>query len=125
MFDKQCFASTNFDSTKNLVGSTVQLAIEMKSVRLLVFRMCVMFLVVVHTYMLRCTSLVVLTLQNALLILVMRYARTRTGDMFFSSTAVVAAEFFKVIGCLVVITWEEGSVQGLWHNLNQVCTESW
>jgi len=71
--------------------------------------------------MLRCTSLVVLTLQNAVLILIMRYARTRPGDMFYSSTAVVAAELLKTIGCLFIILLEEGSIRGLWNHLNQVC----
>jgi UDP-galactose transporter len=72
-----------------------------------------------HTYMLRCTSLVVLTLQNALLILIMRYARTRDGDMFFATTAVVSAEVFKTVGCLFIIWWQEGSLSALVHHLNQ------
>ena len=37
-------------------------------------------------------SLVILAVQNAGLILSMRYARTRKGDMFLSSTAVMFAE---------------------------------
>lgn len=41
-------------------------------------------------------SLVVLTCQNALLSLSMRYARTRPGDMFISSTAVVMTEVSKL-----------------------------
>jgi UDP-sugar transporter A1/2/3 len=72
-----------------------------------------------HTYMLRCTSLVVLTLQNALLILVMRYARTRPGELFFSTTAVVVAELLKTIGCLLIILWQEGSFRQCLQHLNQ------
>ena len=37
-------------------------------------------------------SLLVLVVQNASLILSIRYARTRHGDMFVSSTAVVFSE---------------------------------
>ena len=37
-------------------------------------------------------SLLVLVVQNASLILSIRYARTRNGDMFVSSTAVVFSE---------------------------------
>ena len=40
-------------------------------------------------------SLVTLTGQNAVLGLSMRYARTRPGDMFISTTAVLMAEIGK------------------------------
>jgi len=73
-----------------------------------------------RTYLLRGTSLVVLTLQNAVLILVMRYARTRPGDMFYSTTAVVMAEVFKTTGCLVIISFQEGGFYGLMRHLNWV-----
>lgn len=36
----------------------------------------------------------------------MRYARTRTGDMFMATTAVVAAEGLKLVCCLLVILFE-------------------
>ena len=75
---------------------------------------------IARTYLLRATSLVILTLQNALLILVMRYARTRPGDMFYSTTAVVMAEVFKTTGCLVIISFQEGGFYGLVHHLNRV-----
>ncbi|XP_077979770.1 UDP-galactose translocator-like [Glandiceps talaboti] len=48
-------------------------------------------------------SLVVLVVQNASLILVMRYTRTVKGDMYFSTTAVVVTEFLKLSTCLVII----------------------
>ena len=73
-----------------------------------------------RAYLLRGTSLVVLTLQNACLILIMRYARTRPGDMFYSTTAVVMAEIFKTTGCLLIILWQEGSMRGLLHHLDRV-----
>lgn len=56
--------------------------------------------------LLRMSSLLFLTLQNTSLVLVMRYARTRSGDMFLATTAVVVAEVFKVAVCLVVILYE-------------------
>jgi len=57
-------------------------------------------------------SLVLLAVQNAALIIVMRYVRTRPGDMFASTTAVVMTEILKVITCLVVIWYEEGMSVG-------------
>nr|XP_003706491.1 PREDICTED: UDP-galactose translocator [Megachile rotundata]XP_012148027.1 PREDICTED: UDP-galactose translocator [Megachile rotundata]XP_012148028.1 PREDICTED: UDP-galactose translocator [Megachile rotundata]XP_012148029.1 PREDICTED: UDP-galactose translocator [Megachile rotundata] len=54
-------------------------------------------------------SLITLTVQNALVGLSMRYARTRSGDMFLSSTAVVMAEVVKFITCLILVLSEEGS----------------
>ncbi|XP_059143182.1 UDP-N-acetylglucosamine transporter-like isoform X2 [Physella acuta] len=56
-------------------------------------------------------SLVLLTLQNALLILVMRYVRTREGEMFLSTSAVIMSEIFKFITCLVIIFIQTGSIR--------------
>jgi len=50
----------------------------------------------------RWVSLAVLIIQNAALVLVMRYARTRPGNMFLSTTAVVMAEVTKLTFCLGV-----------------------
>jgi len=68
-------------------------------------------------------SLVVLTLQNAVLILVMRYVRVRKGDMFIASTAVVMTELLKFIASLTFIFLEQGAclcwvsdVDILWQN---------
>ncbi|KAL5244575.1 hypothetical protein ACI65C_011985 [Semiaphis heraclei] len=52
---------------------------------------------------LKVITLVTLTLQNAMVALSMRYARTRPGDMFISSTAVVMAEVVKLSVCLVLV----------------------
>ncbi|XP_063911880.1 UDP-galactose translocator isoform X1 [Zophobas morio] len=62
------------------------------------------------THMLKYVSLVVLTVQNALLGLSMRYARTRDGDMFLSSTAVVMSEIVKLITCLIIVYVETGGI---------------
>uniref|UniRef100_A0A1A9UHY1 Sugar phosphate transporter domain-containing protein n=1 Tax=Glossina austeni TaxID=7395 RepID=A0A1A9UHY1_GLOAU len=53
-------------------------------------------------------SLIILTVQNAVLGLSMRYARTRPGDIFVSSTAVLTSEVVKLITCLVLVFNEEG-----------------
>lgn len=57
-------------------------------------------------------SLAVLTIQNAMLGLSMRYVRTKPGDMFLSSTAVLMSEVVKLAICIfVVFTEENHSVQ--------------
>lgn len=60
--------------------------------------------------MLKVTSLVTLTLQNAILGLSMRYARTRSGPLFLSSTAVVMSEFAKLVTCLYLVYLEHKSI---------------
>lgn len=52
---------------------------------------------------LKLITLVTLTLQNATVALSMRYARTRPGDMFIASTAVVMAELVKLTVCLALV----------------------
>ncbi|XP_058804547.1 UDP-galactose translocator [Phymastichus coffea] len=70
--------------------------------------------------LLKYSSLVILTLQNALVGLSMRYARTRSGDMFLSSTAVLMAEVAKLVTCLVLVLFEEGSFNKFLNTLNQI-----
>ena len=55
-------------------------------------------------------SLAILVVQNASLILTIRYSRTQHGDMYISSTAVVFAEFFKLIACLLLTLYESGNM---------------
>jgi UDP-sugar transporter A1/2/3 len=63
-------------------------------------------------------SLVTLTGQNAVLGLSMRYARTRPGDMFISTTAVVMAETLKFFTCLLLVfNDEDRSVTKWWNSL--------
>ncbi|GAB1599196.1 UDP-galactose translocator-like isoform X1 [Argonauta hians] len=64
-------------------------------------------------------SLISLTLQNALLALVMRYVRTRTGDLFMSTTAVIMSEFMKFVTCLIVILIQEGSISNWLRHLKE------
>ncbi|XP_023219472.1 UDP-N-acetylglucosamine transporter-like isoform X1 [Centruroides sculpturatus] len=58
--------------------------------------------------LLKYTSLVTLTVQNAALNLTMRMARTQK-DLFMASTAVVMAEVIKLITCLALVWIDEGS----------------
>jgi len=44
--------------------------------------------------------------QNAALILTMRYVRTRPGEKFFSTTAVVVCETVKMVTCLMIILFQ-------------------
>ncbi|KAG1972212.1 UDP-galactose translocator [Pimephales promelas] len=48
-------------------------------------------------------SLAILVIQNASLILSIRYVRTLPGDRFFATSAVVMAEVLKFLTCLVII----------------------
>merc|ERR1712037_985676 len=61
-------------------------------------------------------SLVTLTGQNAVLGLSMRYARTRPGDMFISTTAVFLAELVKLVTCLGLVWNSEERDVGRWWN---------
>ena len=45
-------------------------------------------------------------MQNAALILTMRYVRTRPGEKFFSTTAVVICETVKMITSLLIILFQ-------------------
>jgi UDP-sugar transporter A1/2/3 len=58
--------------------------------------------------LLKYLSLVLLTLQNAVLILVMRYVRTREGNMFFATSAVVVSEALKLGASLSIIYYQVG-----------------
>jgi len=81
--------------------------------------LCVQLIAVTPRH-LKYISLVVLALQNAALIIVMRYVRTRPGDMFASTTAVVMTEVLKVTACFIIIWFEEGmSVRGCCTHLNE------
>ena len=59
---------------------------------------------------LKITSLVLLTAQNAVFILSMRYVRTRGGDMFFTTTAVILQEAIKCFMSLIIILVQVGCV---------------
>ncbi|CAL8369860.1 unnamed protein product [Lota lota] len=57
-------------------------------------------------------SLAVLVVQNASLILSIRYVRTLPGDRFFATSAVVMAEVLKLITCLfIILVQKRGNVK--------------
>ena len=60
---------------------------------------------------LKYVSLFTLTIQNASLILTIRYSRTLPGDMYIATTAVMFAEVFKVLACLLIILAEKRNIQ--------------
>lgn len=63
-------------------------------------------------------SLAILVIQNASLILSIRYVRTLPGDHFYTTSAVVMAEVLKVFTCLVIVLIQErGAFAGStwWH----------
>lgn len=65
------------------------------------------------TKVLKYTSLLCLTLQNAALNLTMRMVRTQP-ELFISSTAVLMAEMMKLFTCLFMVgAVDEGSFRGL------------
>ena len=70
-------------------------------------------------YMLKYLSLIALTAQNAMVILVMRYVRTRGGEMFMATSAVVMSEVLKFTSCLLIIFYQQGSVRRWLHHLHE------
>jgi len=71
--------------------------------------------------MLQTGSILVLVLQNTSLVLVMRYSRTRAGDMYIATTAVVASELVKLVFCLAAVLYENhGNFLGLLRYLRDV-----
>ncbi|XP_025108473.1 UDP-galactose translocator-like [Pomacea canaliculata] len=71
-------------------------------------------------------SLLLLTPQYALLILTMRYVRTRPGAMFVTSTAVLLAELVKTLTCLLLVLVEQRSAR-LWalHLYENLLCQPW
>eukprot|EP01064_Diplonema_japonicum_P000679 TRINITY_DN10443_c0_g3_i7.p3 TRINITY_DN10443_c0_g3~~TRINITY_DN10443_c0_g3_i7.p3 ORF type:complete len:347 (+),score=96.03 TRINITY_DN10443_c0_g3_i7:1336-2376(+) len=58
---------------------------------------------------------VILTLQVTAMVLTLRYSKTTTK--YLSSTAVVCAEFVKILVCVMVLTFTHG--MGIFQHLNQ------
>ena len=70
-------------------------------------------------------SLVILTFQNALLIISMRYTRIQSGALYITTTAVVLSETMKVIVCLLVILWQKKSLLEYFRYLHESLIEFW
>jgi hypothetical protein len=56
---------------------------------------------------LKWVSLITLVLQNTSIVLVMRYSRSASDDLYIASTAVVMGEFVKLFASLVIYIYEE------------------
>ena len=66
-----------------------------------------------------------LTVQNAVLIISMRYSRTLGGDMFITTTAVVLSESLKMVTCLLIIFYQQKSVSGYLQHLYDSIIVNW
>uniref|UniRef100_A0A915PZT0 Uncharacterized protein n=1 Tax=Setaria digitata TaxID=48799 RepID=A0A915PZT0_9BILA len=56
-------------------------------------------------------SLIILVIQNASQVLVMRYVRTRPREMFLSTVAIFFAEVIKLFICILFLTIQEKSLK--------------
>lgn len=70
-------------------------------------------------------SLVTLTIQNAFLILSMRYSRLVPGKMYITTTAVVFSEFTKMVVCLAIILYQQKSFQKWLSHLHEGLVVNW
>ncbi|XP_014676627.1 PREDICTED: UDP-galactose translocator-like isoform X2 [Priapulus caudatus] len=50
-------------------------------------------------------------MQNAVLILILRYARTQPGDMYLATSAVVVCEVLKLAACLAILLVQQRGVR--------------
>ena len=64
-------------------------------------------------------SVITITLQCTAAVLISRYVRTRAGDMFYSSTAVVLSEFLKLDDLLLVVLFDMGSPRAFCEHLHR------
>lgn len=74
---------------------------------------------------LKYASLVVLTIQNAVLILSMRYSRTVSGNMFITTTAVVLSETLKMVTCLTIVFFQKKSFAEYYQHLYDSIIVNW
>lgn len=75
--------------------------------------------------MLKHGSLLVLTIQNALLILSMRYTRTISGNMYITTTAVLISETLKMLICLTIIFFQSSSISEYVKHLYTSIVVNW
>lgn len=64
-------------------------------------------------------SLIILVVQNASTILLLRYVRTVPGDLFFSTTAIVCQELIKMLVSIILLYCESFSFTELKNTINQ------
>ncbi|XP_065179611.1 UDP-galactose translocator-like [Sycon ciliatum] len=73
---------------------------------------------------LKYVSLIILTFQNAIYILSMRYPLTLEGNFYISTTAVVSAEVMKVAFCVCILISQRG-VFRFFALLNEQVFQNW
>ena len=64
-------------------------------------------------------------MQNAVLIVSMRYSRTLSGDMFFTTTAVVLSESLKMITSLAIIFYQKKNLSAYVQHLHESIIVNW
>ena len=69
--------------------------------------------------------MVILTFQNALLIISMRYTRIQSGALYITTTAVVLSETLKMIVALMVILWQKRSLPEYFKYLYESLIKDW
>eukprot|EP00118_Oscarella_pearsei_P005679 m.26126 g.26126 ORF g.26126 m.26126 type:complete len:379 (+) comp29136_c0_seq2:45-1181(+) len=71
-------------------------------------------------------TLATLVVQNAVMVLSVRYSRILPGDRYFATTAVVCAEVLKLCTCFVILTMEHGwNIFGfLWNSIFKQYTDT-
>lgn len=74
---------------------------------------------------LKYASLLVLTVQNAVLIVSMRYSRTLKGAMFITTTAVVLSETLKMVTCLAIIFYQKKNLTDYTQHLYDSIIVDW
>ncbi|XP_029185914.2 UDP-galactose translocator-like [Acropora millepora] len=65
-------------------------------------------------------SLFILTLQNALVVLTLRYTRTLPGDMYLASTAVMITELLKAVVSVTILFGQSGNVVDFFKSLYSI-----
>ena len=63
-----------------------------------------------NDHLLKLLLFLFLTFQIAVYFLLVRFSRTRKGNMYFSSTAVFLSEFTKLLASLGIVMLQQGSV---------------
>ena len=87
--------------------------------------LCYSRLIVFSSALYKYGSLSVLTIQNSLLILSMRYTRVQSGDMYITTTAVVLSETIKILICLLVLFFQNQPPQQYFLFLCQNIILNW
>jgi UDP-sugar transporter A1/2/3 len=61
----------------------------------------------------------ILVIQNAATILLLRYVRTASGELFFSTTAIVCQEVMKIFASVCLLFMETYSFNEMCNSINE------